>query len=149
MTKFRALVALPLFFLMVLAFHQIGADRSQAATQPMKAETEAVTPAKTARKVAKKEPEKSAADQIIHRRIRIEGLLTNLDHVAAVALQMKPEESDRLEPIIVDLAERTLELVDAEQLADPSSDRELDDLESTLKGLMEAVTRQVATETTL
>ena len=162
MTLLRTAIAVPAFLVGVFAFQRIGAD-SQAQMIPIPNSTiqaiqggEEMPQQKVARKTAQRsEPkidrqiDRTAADKIVERRLRIEGLLSNLDHVAAVAMQMKPEESDRLEPIIVDLAERTLELVDAEQLADPSADLELDDLEETLKGLMQALTRQFATETTL
>ncbi|MES2964749.1 MAG: hypothetical protein V4760_12725 [Bdellovibrionota bacterium] len=170
MTLLRTAIAVPAFIVGVLTFQRIGAE-SEAQMIPIPnvtIESSAGGQAKSALTAksgsSSRIPQKkvssdvetvdsgathAAADLIVERRLRIEGLLTNLDHVAAVALQMKPEESDRLEPIIVDLAERTLELVDAEQLSDPSADLELDDLEETLKGLMQALTRQVATETTL
>lgn len=158
MTFLRAALAIPAFVTAMFLFNRIGAESRADVVMIPNTTLEAAKPraATTIKKEAEKHADlakpvadRSSLDAIIERRLRIDGLLSNLDHVAAVAMQMKPEESDRLEPIIVDLAERTLELVDAEELRDPSADTELDDLESTLKGLMQALTRQVQTETTL
>lgn len=161
MSLLRLALVIPSFLVGVLVFHRIGAESHAEMTPPIPVISIPVpvapapeTPAQTTVVKKKKKAqtavaERMAADVIIERRLRIEGLLTHLDQVAAVAMQMKPEEADRLEPVIVDLAERTLELVDAEALAEPAADIELEDLEEALAKLMEAVTLQVQTETVL
>ena len=146
-------LAIPAFIACVFAFNRIGAESRAEMTPPREVFLGNITPAKSLsapmQGASPKETKPVSADVIIERRLRIEGLLSNLDHVAAVAMQMKPEEADRLEPVIVDLAERTLELVDAEQLVQPSAEQELEDLETALSSLMEALTRQVQTEAVL
>lgn len=88
-------------------------------------------------------------NQIIERRIRIERLLMALDQVAAVALQMQPEQAERLEPVIVDIAEQTLELVPDAQIKLASTDGELDRLEDMLGKLIGSMNRMVEPEMSL
>lgn len=88
-------------------------------------------------------------DRVVERRIRIERLLMALDHVAAVALQMQPEQAERLEPVIVDIAEQTLELVSDSQIRQTSTDGELDRLEDMLGKLIGSMSRMVEPEMSL
>lgn len=179
MAKFlRALVVVPAFLAGVWTFHRVGAESraAEAVTLVPAAELKvgplpaheqnrnaevverkqrAVQVEASAARKARSEPtrasssDRTSPEAIIEKRIRIERLLVSLDSIAAVALQMQPEHSSRLEPVIVDLAERTLELVDADVLATARADDELEEIESTVDGLMETMTRWVETETTL
>ncbi len=88
-------------------------------------------------------------DPLLHRRLRIERVLLTLDQVAAVALQMTPEHSSRVEPVLVDLAEQTLELIDDASIRASATDDELDRIEETLMGLMTSINRMTEPEMTL
>ncbi|MES2857119.1 MAG: hypothetical protein V4692_14720 [Bdellovibrionota bacterium] len=88
-------------------------------------------------------------ESVVARRLRIERVLMTLDHVAAVALQMNPESSERIEPVLVDLAEKTLELIDEDSIRSASADGELDRIEETLTGLMQTMNRMIEPEMTL
>lgn len=83
------------------------------------------------------------------RRLRIERLLISLDRVAEVALQMKPETTQRLEPVIVDLAEQTLELVGSDEIQNVKTDTELDRLETTVGELVNAMNKVIEPEMSL
>jgi hypothetical protein len=88
-------------------------------------------------------------DPVMSRKLRIERVLVTLDKVAAVTLQMSPERSSRIEPVLVDLAEQTLALVDEETLKASDTDEELDHIESTLAGLMNSMNRMIEPEMSL
>jgi hypothetical protein len=104
--------------------------------------------------LAKEAPPKSApaakaSYSVIYRRMRIDRVLTTLDQVAAVTQQMSPEHSNRIEPVLVDLAEQTLGLVDEETIGAKETDQQLDRIEETLTGLMRSVNRMVEPEVML
>lgn len=86
---------------------------------------------------------------LTQRKVRIQRLLISLDKVAAVAIQMKPENTERLEPVIVDLAEQTLNLVGQSEIQNVKTDSELDRLELTVGELANALNRMIEPELTL
>lgn len=95
------------------------------------------------------DPSSDEVEAVISRRIRIERILMALDGVAEVALQMSPEQSARLEPVIIDLAEQTLELTTEDAAFRGSTDVELSEIEATLEKLVTAVERLVEPEMTI
>jgi hypothetical protein len=86
---------------------------------------------------------------LTQRKLRIQRLLISLDKVAAVAVQMKPENAERLEPVIVDLAEQTLNLVGQSEIQNVKTDSELDRLELTVGELANALSRTIEPEISL
>lgn len=86
---------------------------------------------------------------LVQRRLRIERLLVSLDSIAEVALQMKPETTQRLEPVIVDLAEQTLSLVGGDEIQNVKTDSELDRLELTVSQLVGALNKMIEPEMSL
>ena len=115
------------------------------------ADAKPATPPVEAKKTARLSPKvkKEAGDQIINRRMRIEKILVTLDQVAQVTLQMGPEQSAWIEPVLVDLAEQTLGLTSDEAVSDRTTDEALDDLEGTVNKLVNAVSRMVEPEMSL
>jgi hypothetical protein len=87
--------------------------------------------------------------QVIARRMRIERIMMTLDYVAEVTMQMHPDQLDSVEPVIVDLAEQTLELTSVEAVLDEGTDEDLDELESTVDDLVIAIERYVEPEMNL
>lgn len=90
-----------------------------------------------------------AGELLIQRRLRIERLLISLDRAASVAIQMHPQNSQRLEPVIVDLAEQTLNLVGSSEIQNVKTDSELDRLETTVGELMSAMNKMIEPEMSL
>lgn len=86
---------------------------------------------------------------VVQRKLRIERLLISLDKAAEVAVLMHPQNSERLEPIIVDLAEQTLNLVGASEIQNVKTDAELDRLELTVGQLVHAMSRMIEPEMSL
>jgi hypothetical protein len=87
--------------------------------------------------------------EVIARRMRIERIMMALDYVAEVTLQMHPDQIDAVEPVIVDLAEQTLELTSVEAVLDEATDEDLDQLETTVDDLVLAIERYVEPEMNL
>jgi hypothetical protein len=86
---------------------------------------------------------------VMGRKIRIQKLLTTLDRVAEISMQMSPERSSTLEPVIVDLAERTLELTSNDTVRNDSTDQKLGQLELTLDRLVGVLGKIVEPEVSL
>lgn len=91
----------------------------------------------------------ASEESVTYRRLRIERVLMTLDSVAAVAMQMQPEQASRIEPVLVDLAERTLLLVEDDAIKKTSTDAELDEIEETLTGLMSSINKTIEPEARL
>lgn len=85
----------------------------------------------------------------LNRRLRIERILVTLDRVAEVAGQMNPDQAAELEPVIVDIAERTLDLSDDESVRRSSTDDELTEIERTVDRLVTVVENMVEPEMSL
>lgn len=85
----------------------------------------------------------------LNRRLRIEQILMTLDRVAEVTGQMSPERAVALEPVLVDLAEQTLELTSDEAVQSPSTDEELDEIEGTVSKLVGVVETMIEPEMSL
>ncbi len=90
-----------------------------------------------------------SGELLIQRRLRIERLLISLDKAASVAIQMHPQNSQRLEPVIVDLAEQTLNLVGSSEIQNVKTDSELDRLETTVGELVSAMNKMIEPEMSL
>jgi hypothetical protein len=83
------------------------------------------------------------------RKQRIQRVLVALDKVAAVTQQMKPENAERIEPVIVDLAEQAIELANENTLKADSTDLTLTKLETTVTELVHTMSRYVEPEASL
>lgn len=123
----------------VLVTSLMGFNAGASMTKPVSAKVQSVASTKLA----------AAGDLIVQRKLRIERLLISLDQVAAVTLMMKPETASRLEPVIVDLAEQTLKLVDNDAIVSVKTDNELDRLEVTVGSLMKTMDRVIEPEVSL
>lgn len=133
------IAAIPALIMIVVT----GLSLSLAAQPTARAETSEVS-VSTATKV-----QTLGNEPIIKRKMRIERLLVSLDRVASVAIQMRPENAERLEPVIVDLAEQTLELVTHEAIQNNETDIELDRLEVTVGRLVKTMNRMIEPEMSL
>lgn len=80
------------------------------------------------------------------RRTRIENILAVLNRVAEVSMQMEPERAAQLEPVILDLAERAMELSQKEVVLKASTARDLDQIEKTVRRLSHAVANSIEPE---
>lgn len=98
---------------------------------------------------AKSSKRADSTQESILRRVRVERILVTLDHVAAVAVQMNPDHADRIEPVINDLAEQSLELASEEAVSTSASDEDLERIEKTIDGLVTALDRMVEPELSL
>ena len=96
--------------------------------------------------VAKK---RMVEEQVVTRKLRIERILVALDRVAETAMQMNPDRAASLEPVILDLANQTLELTDASEVAKADTDEALDELETTISELVGVIGRLVEPEMSL
>ena len=83
------------------------------------------------------------------RKQRIQRMLGSLDSVAAATQQMKPEMAERIEPVIVDLAEQAIELATDQSLQAPGTDAALTKLEITVTELVHTMSRLVEPEASL
>lgn len=88
-------------------------------------------------------------DTVLTRRLRIERILMTLDGIAQVALQMSPDQALRIEPVLVDLAEQTIELSDEDLVRTSDADRELNEIENTVDELVAAIEKMVEPEHSL
>jgi hypothetical protein len=86
---------------------------------------------------------------VLRRKERIQNVLIQLDRIAQVTAQMKPETSDRVEPVLSDLAEQTIELATEDGLQSPETDAALERIEATVSQLTKAVNRYVEPEASL
>lgn len=120
------------------------APRTPAALSGDKAVASVPTEAK-----AKSSKRADSTQESILRRVRVERILVTLDHVAAVAVQMNPDHADRIEPVINDLAEQSLELASEEAVSTSASDEDLERIEKTIDGLVTALDRMVEPELSL
>ena len=92
---------------------------------------------------------KTVEQQVVTRKLRIERILVALDRVAETAMQMNPDRAASLEPVILDLANQTLELTDASAVAKADTDEALDELETTISQLVGVIGRLVEPEMSL
>jgi hypothetical protein len=90
-----------------------------------------------------------AAAKVPMRKLRLQNLLATLNNIAEVSMQMAPERSANLEPIIVDLAERTIELTGAAAIQQESTDEKISQIEMTIDRLVGALNKSVEPEVSL
>lgn len=88
-------------------------------------------------------------DFVLQRKERIQNILVALDRLAEITAQMKPETADRIEPVVVDLAEQTIDLANARALQSSETDASLNKIEHTLLELTRALSRYVEPEASL
>lgn len=86
---------------------------------------------------------------VLRRKERIQNVLIQLDRIAQVTAQMKPETADRVEPVLVDLAEQTIELATEQGLQSPETDAVLERIEATVLQLTKTMNRYVEPEASL
>ena len=100
------------------------------------------------KKPAVVEPPKTAPvlQAVAQRRERIARLLVMLDHVASATLQLKPETASRVEPVVVDLAEQTIDLSSDGVIREDSTDARLMKLETTVSALVKVMRKYVEPE---
>lgn len=92
---------------------------------------------------------KARATFVQQRKERIERMLLALDRIAAATQQMKPETAARIEPVVADLAEQTIDLASQRALDSKSTDDQLTKLEATTSELMRTMRRIVEPEADL
>ena len=86
---------------------------------------------------------------VLQRKERIQKVLVTLDHIAQLAAQMKPETADRVEPVIVDLAEQAIELANERALRANETEASLKKIELTVSQLSHTIDRYVEPEASL
>jgi hypothetical protein len=86
---------------------------------------------------------------VLQRKARIQNVLLQLDHIAEVTAQMKPETADRVEPVIVDLAEQTIDLANEKALRSSETDSALTKIEATVGQLGKTMNRYIEPEANL
>ncbi len=86
---------------------------------------------------------------VLQRKERIQNVLLALDQVAEITAQMKPETADRIEPVIVDLAEQTIDLANERALQSDETDAALGKIEATVTELIRTMNRYVEPEASL
>lgn len=86
---------------------------------------------------------------VLQRKERIQNVLIALDQVAEITAQMKPETADRIEPVIVDLAEQTIDLANERALQSDETDAALGKIEATVTELIRTMNRYVEPEASL
>ncbi len=94
-------------------------------------------------------PVAPAVDLVAQRKARIQSVLVQLDQVAQVTAQMKPETADRVEPVIVDLAEQTIDLANERALQAAETDATLARIEETVAHLTRTMNRYIEPEASL
>ncbi len=72
-----------------------------------------------------------------------------VERLNEVAMQMKPEESIRLDPVLNDIAQETLDLVDDDSLSADQLDDQIGALEKTVSHLVKSLQREIEPEATL
>jgi hypothetical protein len=86
---------------------------------------------------------------VLQRKARIQNVLMQLDQIAQVTAQMKPETADRVEPVIVDLAEQAIDLANEQALQSSETDAVLTRIEATVTELTRTMNRYVEPEASL
>lgn len=91
-------------------------------------------------------PESNVPEQVALNRARIERILSALNRVAEVSMQMEPERASQLEPVILDLAEQAMALSTQEIAIQASTFSDLEKIETTVKRLSHAVATSIEPE---
>lgn len=116
---------------------------------PLRAERKAKAGTVSEATQSAQELELGPGHDVMARRMRLHNVLSQLDVVAGICMQMAPERSARLEPVLVDLAEQALRLSDDATIRRASTENELDKLEATIARLVKAISRVVEPEFSL
>ncbi len=88
----------------------------------------------------------SREDILIQRQIRIERILKLIDLLTEATQLMNPDQAWRIEPVLLDLTDQTLELVEEGVVSRPWADEKIKDIENSLERLVQALEKTVATE---
>lgn len=88
-------------------------------------------------------------EEVMIRQLRIERILMTLDQLATIAVHMPPERAATLEPVLVELADQTMELTTEKAVVSVKTDSALEKIEATLERLGSALERLVEPEMSL
>jgi hypothetical protein len=139
MTLLQSALILPVITLAAtFDSHQVTAAASRFGERSM-----AVPKTRTVR------PAPPQTDFVLQRKERIQNVLVQLEHIAQVTAQMKPETADRVEPVIVDLAEQAIDLANERALRSSETDVVLTRLEMTVSELGRTMNRYIEPEASL
>lgn len=86
---------------------------------------------------------------VIERRMRVERVLVLLDAVAEATMTMGPEQASWVEPVLEDIAERSIGLISDDALLSDQSETELIEIEESVGKLVEAIDKLVEPEMSL
>lgn len=86
---------------------------------------------------------------VIERRMRVERVLVLLDAVAEATMTMGPEQASWVEPVLEDIAERSIGLISDEALLSDQSETELLEIEESVGKLVEVIDKMVEPEMSL